>query len=194
MITSMCKYSKLIVITNRKLCEDDYFTRLKKVTELHPHALILREKDLPAGEYAELARKMLSICEENQVSCFLHSYTEEAIKLGCRRIHLSVPALRERRGCLSFFEEISVSCHSIEDMEEAVAAGASQILLGNIFETDCKKGLPGKGLAYLEKVCSLSPVPVYAIGGISPEKLPQVLAAGAAGGCMMSGFMRMDFP
>lgn len=185
--------SRLIVVTNRHLCINDYLTQLEKVTALRPQALILREKDLAPEDYAELAAQVLDICERNQVACFLHSHVAQAEALGCRRIHLSVPDLREQAGKLGDFSEISVSCHSLADVREAAAAGATRVLLGNIFETDCKKGLAGKGLDFLREICTASPVPVYAIGGISPEKLPDVLAAGAAGGCMMSGFMRMRF-
>ena len=69
--------------------------------------------------------------------------------------------------------------------------GADYVFAGNIFETDCKKGLPGRGLEFLENVCEAVNIPVYAIGGISEEKMPQILGTGAAGGCMMSGFMQL---
>ena len=79
----------------------------------------------------------------------------------------------------------------MEDMELAVKSGASQIILGTIFETECKKGLKGKGVEFVREVCEKCPVPVYAIGGINMERLPIIMQAGAAGGCMMSGFMRL---
>lgn len=187
----MCDYSKLVAVTNRTLCAGDYWAQLGKVAALHPRCLILREKDLSPEEYARYAAKVLEICEKEGVPCFFHSHVDIARGLGCRRLHLSVPGLRAVRAGLEGFEEVSVSCHSIADVQEAAAAGATQVLLGNIFETDCKKGLPGKGLDFLREICAESPVPVYAIGGISPENLGEVLEAGAAGGCMMSGFMRL---
>lgn len=187
----MCDYSRYIAVTNRSLCRGDYLGQVEKIAACKPCALILREKDLPPQEYEALAERVLEICGRNQVPCFLHSHTEITRRLGCPNIHLSVPALREQAGRLADFQKISVSIHSLADMEEAVAKGATQLVLGNIFETDCKKGLPGKGLCFLQTVCARSPVPVYAIGGISPGNMPGVLAAGAAGGCMMSGFMRM---
>ena len=76
-------------------------------------------------------------------------------------------------------------------MQFAVQCGATQIVLGTIFETECKKGLKGRGVAFVEEICRQCPVPVYAIGGMNEKRLPQVMEAGAAGGCMMSGFMRM---
>lgn len=56
----------------------------------------------------------------------------------------------------------------MEDMELAVQAGASQIILGTIFETECKKGLQGKGVEFVRQICARCPIPVYAIGGMNP--------------------------
>ena len=86
---------------------------------------------------------------------------------------------------------LSVSCHSLADVQEAIAAGATQIVLGTIFETQCKPGLAGRGLDFVREVCDIASLPVYAIGGITLQNIDAVKEAGAAGGCMMSGFMRL---
>ena len=58
----MCKcYEHAIVITNRTLVNGDFLEQLQKVAQVHPHALILREKDLPDTEYEKLAAKVLEI-------------------------------------------------------------------------------------------------------------------------------------
>ena len=191
----MCSYGHTIVITNRALVEGDFLTQLKKVLRLRPYGLILREKDLPDAEYKALAGEVLALCADAQVSCFLHSRVRTAKELGCRNIHLSVPALEamtpeEQAKLREDFDRISVSCHSMEDMQSAVECGASQIILGTIFKTDCKKGLKGRGTGFVREICRVCPVPVYAIGGITMECLSEVMEAGAAGGCMMSGFMK----
>ena len=46
-------------------------------------------------------------------------------------------------------------------------------------------------MKFVREVCSSCDLPVYAIGGINLERVELVRNAGAAGGCMMSGFMRM---
>lgn len=191
------RYEHTIVITNRSLVQGDFLEQLKKVARLHPYAMILREKDLSDEEYEQLAEQVLAICEDEQVRLFVHSKTEIAKRIGCRGIHMTIPGLQvlsdvELREVQECFAQISVSCHSLEDMQYAVQHGATQIVLGTIFETECKKGLKGRGVAFVEEICRQCPVPVYAIGGINEKRLPQVMAAGAAGGCMMSGFMRME--
>ena len=193
----MCKeYEYTIAITNRTLVQGDFLEQMQKVVRLHPYAVILREKDLSDEEYEILAEKIGGMCRESGVRCFLHSRIPVANRLGCRKIHISIPVLmamseEERSQMRNNYQEISVSCHSMEDMNIAVKNGATQIILGTIFETECKKGLKGKGLGFVTEICEACPVPVYAIGGINMERLPQVMEAGAAGGCMMSGFMRI---
>ena len=170
--------------------------QLEKVVRLHPHALILREKDLPDERYEKLAEKVMAICQRENVACFLHSRINIARKTGCKKIHLSIPVLQtlsetEKTWLTQEFEEISISCHSIEDVRTATEYGATQIILGTIFETDCKKGVKGKGVEFVREICESCPIPVYAIGGINFGRLSQVMNAGAAGGCMMSGFMKL---
>ncbi len=197
MIISMSDmYAHTIVITNRSLVQGDFLEQLKKVARLHPYAMILREKDLSDEEYEQLAEQVLAICEAEQVRLFVHSKTEIAKRIGCRCIHMTIPGMQSLtdtkvREIKDYFEQISVSCHSLEDVQLAVRCGATQIVLGTIFETECKKGLKGRGVEFVKEICRQCPLPVYAIGGMNEERLPQVIDAGAAGGCMMSGFMRM---
>lgn len=196
MITSMCNsYEHTIVITNRHLVQGDFLEQLEKVTKLHPHALILREKDLTDDAYESLAKKVFDLCKREDITCFLHTKIEIARKIGCQNIHLSIPVLKglsetEKKALTEDFCEISISCHSMEDVEIAMAGGATQIILGTIFETECKKGVLGKGVEFVREICQKCPLPVYAIGGMNLQRMPLVIDAGAAGCCMMSGFMQ----
>ena len=200
MITSMCNsYEHTIVITNRHLVQGDFLKQLEKVTKLHLHALILREKDLADDAYESLAKKVFDLCKREDITFFLHTKIEIARKIGCQNIHLSIPVLKglsetEKKALTEDFCEISISCHSMEDVEIAMAGGATQIILGTIFETECKKGVLGKGVEFVREICQKCPLPVYAIGGMNLQRLPLVIDAGAAGCCMMSRFMQTTKP
>lgn len=187
-------YQNLIAVTDRTLCRGDFLTQIEKIVSLQPCALLLREKDLSDDQYLALAEKVQEIClagPAGPVPFFVHRRPEIARMIGCPNLHLPLSALRALGGRPAGFKLLSVSCHSLEDMQEAVRGGADRIILGTIFETQCKKGLAGRGLAFLQDICTASPVPVYAIGGIKESNLDAVMATGAAGGCMMSGFMAM---
>lgn len=190
MIISM---SDILCVTNRRLCREDFLARIEKIAASHPTGMILREKDLTEKEYEALAVEVLGICRKYHTACILHSFAATAEKLGCRALHLPLPLLRS----LSMKEKehftvLGASCHSVADAMEAETLGCTYITAGHIFDTDCKKGLPGRGLGFLQEICSSVSLPVYAIGGINAENLAQVKAAGAKGACIMSTAMMCD--
>jgi thiamine-phosphate pyrophosphorylase len=207
-------YKNMIAVTNRHLCEGDFLKQIEYLASTELEGIILREKDLSQKEYRELAETVLQICRQKKKKCILHSFVSVAKELDCPYIHLPLPLLLQYTGSqreqestggtmndytrskdkvsLSFdgFEEIGTSVHSVEDALIACDAGATYLTAGHIFETDCKKGLPGRGLSFLQNVCSAVSVPVYGIGGITPDRLDRVMDVGAAGGCIMSMAMR----
>lgn len=192
MITCM---SDILCVTNRGLCREDFLVRIRKIAEARPAGLILREKDLPEEEYRELARTTIQICDEYGTPCILHSFVNVAKELGVKAIHLPLLVLRTlSKEDREEFTTIGASCHSVEDAIEAESLGCTYITAGHIFDTDCKKGLPGRGLNFLQNVCESVAIPVYAIGGISEENFVEVIKVGASGACVMSKAMTCEEP
>lgn len=181
-----------ICVTNRTLCRDDFLTRIDHIAKKGvADAILLREKDLTEREYLELAEKVLSICKSHNRRCILHTYYKAAKELGCKEIHLPLPLMQKMReeGEKEWFTTVGTSVHSLKQANLAMHLQADYMTAGHIFETDCKKGLPGRGLSFLSKVVCESEVPVYGIGGISADNAGQIMETGAAGVCIMSGFM-----
>lgn len=181
-----------ICVTNRTLCRDGFLTRIDHIAKKGvADAILLREKDLTEREYLELAEKVLSICKSHNRRCILHTYYKAAKELGCKEIHLPLPLLQKMReeGEKEWFTTVGTSVHSLKQANLAMHLQADYMTAGHIFETDCKKGLPGRGLSFLSKVVCKSEVPVYGIGGISADNAGQIMETGAAGVCIMSGFM-----
>ena len=177
-------------MTNRKLVRGDFLERLKEIARQRPAGMLLREKDLAPEEYRKLARDVQSICEKAGVPCILHSFTGVAEELEADALHLPLPLLRKLPGeDRGRFRQLGASCHSVADAREAQSLGCTYITAGHIFDTDCKRGLPGRGLDFLREVCGAVTIPVYAIGGIEPKRMAEIFAAGAAGACVMSGPM-----
>lgn len=183
--------SDLICITNRKLCSNNFSDQIEMIASAHPKAIVLREKDLSEKEYEQLARQVMQICQKHGTQCILHSFSNIAITLGAVAVHMPLPLLQKMTPQeKSHFQIIGASCHSLEEAKEAQDLGCTYITAGHIFLTDCKKGLPGRGLPFLEEICKAVRIPVYAIGGISSQNIESVRKTGAAGACIMSGFMR----
>ncbi len=140
-----------------------------------------------------MAREVLEICRAQGVRCILHNFVEIAADLHAEGIHLPLPLLlRTERKTLLNFSAVGASCHSREEARLAQAHGCTYLTAGHVFDTDCKKGLPGRGTDFLKEVCKEVFLPVYAIGGISRDNVDRVRATGAAGVCVMSGVMRCE--
>lgn len=185
--------SDILCVTNRTLCTEAFLHRLEQIAAAKPAGIILREKDLSETEYKKLAQQVIAICSAHCVPCILHSFVDLAMELGADAIHLPLHLLRTMTPTQKeHFQTIGASCHSIEDALEAQSLGCTYITAGHIFLTDCKKGLPGRGLDFLKRVCQQVSIPVYAIGGISGSNLGAVRSAGAQGACIMSGLMECE--
>ncbi len=171
-----------VAVTNRHLCEGDFLARIKCLIDFD--MVILREKDLSEAEYLSLAQQVIGLHD----NVILHSYVEVAHKLDYPKIHLPFDLFRISN--LSFFEVVGVSVHSLEEACAAEQGGASYLIYGHVFQTDCKKGVPARGLKELADICKKVNIPVFAIGGISESNEEEVRAVGVAGVCSMSSAMR----
>lgn len=182
--------SGLICVTNRALCQEDFLTRIECLAKAHPAAILLREKDLAETDYVKLAADVLCICKKHGTLCILHNYANAAHMLHHTALHLPLPVLRTLPDAVrAHLQTLGASCHSTEDAREAQSLGCTYITAGHIFDTDCKRGLPGRGLDFLHEVCTSVSIPVYAIGGICPENISSIRETGAAGACIMSSAM-----
>ena len=185
----MCM-SDILCVTDRKLCNEDFLVRIERIAASHPAGIILREKDMNPEDYKELAATVMGVCEQHGVQCILHSFYSIAISLQADAIHLPLHLLRAMpQEQKAHFRVLGASCHSMEDALEARALGCTYITAGHVFETDCKKGLPGRGLEFLRNVCAAVDIPVYGIGGIAADNIALVREAGATGACLMSNLM-----
>ncbi len=190
--------SDIVCVTNRRLCAEDFLERIARIASCHPAAVLLREKDLPEAEYETLARQVMEACAVYEVPCILHTYAEAALRLGAPAVHFTFPdfctAYGKKGGiCPAHDGELpalGVSVHAPEEAREAERIGCTYLIAGHLFDTDCKEGLPGRGLSFLREVCACVSVPVLAIGGIDAAHAAQVRRAGAAGICVMSGIMQ----
>jgi thiamine-phosphate diphosphorylase len=88
---------------------------------------------------------------------------------------------------------IGVSVHSMAEVTEAVAGGVEYLTFGHVYPTRSHPDEPGRGIALLaEVVAAVAPVPVIAMGGITPERVPDVLRAGATGVAVMRSILNTD--
>lgn len=187
----------LIAVTDSASCPRplaEQIERLTKLTELRPQAVILRAKALDKAAYRTLALQAQQSCEAAGIPLILHSDWQLARELGISMLHLPLALLRQISEYeRAYFTWLSTSVHSVGEAQEAQALGATVLIAGHIYTTQCKAGLAPRGLSFLQAVCSAVNLPVYAIGGISfdASQHAELQANGARGACVMSAYMRL---
>ncbi|MGH0486422.1 thiazole tautomerase TenI [Bacillus mycoides] len=89
---------------------------------------------------------------------------------------------------------VGYSVHSLDEAIVAFKNGADSLVYGHVFPTDCKKGVPARGLEEITHMASCLSIPITAIGGITPENTGDVLANGVSGIAVMSGIISSSNP
>jgi thiamine-phosphate pyrophosphorylase len=147
-------------------------------------AVQLREKDLAVRDLLALADTLREATRRHGARLIVNDRADVALAAaadGVQRTHASLPvsALREITppGFL-----VGASVHSEAEAREAAAQDADFIVFGPVYATASKRRYgPPQGLSALEAVARAVDRPVLAVGGLTPGRVAEVLAAGAAG-------------
>ncbi|MCB9760694.1 MAG: thiamine phosphate synthase [Alphaproteobacteria bacterium] len=152
--------------------------------------LQLRCKGWPEARVAEAARALKPCCAAAGVALLINDHPQligiaDGVHLGQGDGPLPDRALGLR----------GRSTHDLDQLAAAVAEGADYVGFGPVFGTTTKEGaLPPRGLDALAAVVAASTVPVAAIGGITPARLPAVKATGAASWAIISAILGAPDP
>jgi thiamine-phosphate pyrophosphorylase len=155
---------------------------LERLVPLGVKTVQLRLKDAaPDGIERQIAAS-LDLCAKHGCQLIVNDYWREAIALGADYIHLGQEDLADAD--LDTIKaaglKLGVSTHSREELDIALAANPDYVALGPVYETVLKKmKWAPQGLARVTEWTSLISCPLVAIAGITVERAPQVLAAGA---------------
>ena len=180
--------SRNICITNRKLTHRPLSEQVERAIEAGADMVIVREKDLTEMEYADLMRQIVPLCRRKGVPAVYHTFLKTASEQKAQAVHLPLGILLQGRPDIPI---VGASCHSPEEAEMAQRLGADYITISHIFATDCKPGLPPRGLSLISEVKERVSIPVYALGGITPDRIRACIEAGADGTAMMSYYMHV---
>lgn len=199
---------KLNIISNRKLCANENLEKqIEKIFSAYQRKIILenfeivsltlREKDLNKNEYLKLVEKIYPICQKYKIDLILHQNYNLRLdnKYNVEGLHLSYNTFKSlnkniREELIKKYKKIGVSIHSIDEAKEVENLGATYIVAGHIFKTDCKKDLEPRGLKFIQELSLILTIPIFAIGGINQENSHLVINSGAFGVCMMSSLMK----
>lgn len=179
----------LIAITNRGLAKQNYWDQVTKIASTDVDGLILREKDLDPEDYLTYAKKAQKICNSHGTFCILNHFGRVGIKLHIPRFQCSLEYLETHTSLQFFMTSLGCSVHTVEEAKKAEQLGATYIIASHVFPTPCKAKSSPIGTNTLREICNTVKVPVYALGGVTPQTIPQLKGIPIAGICAMTGLM-----
>ena len=153
----------------------------------------LREKGtgaLQGQKLQQFATECQTLCGAYQVPFLINDDVELALAIGADGVHIGQEDLDcgKVRALIGHQKMIGVSVHSLDEAQKAIEAGANYLGMGPVFGTlskpDAKRPA---GTSEIEKVSSHFPeMPIFGIGGITPQNADAVWQAGATGIAVIS--------
>lgn len=135
-------------------------------------------------EKIQFAKKLQTICKENNVPFIVNDDVELALLLDADGVHIgqddeSAEMVRRKIGN----KILGVSTHNLEEVEKAIAEGADYVGIGPIYSTTTKEDAKSaQGTTLIEEVRSKGiEIPIVGIGGITSENASPIIKSGADG-------------
>ena len=158
----------------------------------------LRAKHLPSGALLQLSERLLQLAEPYGAHVIVNDRADVAKMAGAHGVHVGQEDLAPAaaRAILGLDAIVGVSTHTAEQVTAAATEPVSYIAIGPVFGTSSKAtGYEPVGLQRVSEAVKLAGgLPVVAIGGITLETAPGVLAAGAASVAIISDLLTTRDP
>ncbi len=184
----MTRLGRLHVLTDLRDGRDA-LTVVRAVVEAGAPVIQVRAKGVSDRALVDFASRVAEVCQQHGAICVVNDRVDVALAAGASGTHLGaddlpVEAVRRIAGPGHL---IGGTARDPRRAVELVAAGADYLGVGPAYATSTKDGLPDPiGPAGVGAVAKAAGVPVVAIGGITVERVPPLLAAGAYGVAVVS--------
>lgn len=169
---------------------------IERLLHVGVRTLQLRIKDKTDAQVREDIQHAIALGKQHNARLFINDYWQLAIELGAYGVHLG----QEDLDIADLFAiqkaglRLGISTHDERELAIAKSLRPSYIALGHIFPTTTKV-MPSspQGLETLKAMVESTPdYPTVAIGGISLERVPDIVATGVGGVALVSAITKAD--
>ena len=185
----------LCLVTDRSLVTGTLEEAVEACLGAGLRAVQLREKDLAARDLLSMARALRESTRRHGAKLLINDRADVALAVGAdgvQRAGTSLPVSALRSISPPGFL-IGASVHSVAEALAAEPEGADFLLFGPVYDTPSKRQYgPPQGLAALERVASAVRLPVFAVGGVTPARVAEVMRAGASGVAVIAAILGSD--
>lgn len=184
---------KLIAMTDNSHSVHELANKISTIHHLVDY-IHIREKSKTAQEILQLL-DLLTKQGLHKEKIVLHDRLDIALLTDNPNIHLPSHSLPVRKVRSTYPHlRIGRSVHSLAEAEQAEIDGADYVLYGHCFITSCKVGKVPNGINTIIDMKKELQIPVFAIGGITPERVHLLREAHADGIAIMSGIFSANKP
>jgi 8-oxo-dGTP diphosphatase len=146
----------------------------------------VREKGLTGDVLRKFAAEVTTVAHARGARVLINGDADLARAVGADGVHLTAAQLARARQRPAF-DLVGASCHDAAELARARDLGADLAVLGPVAPTPTHPGAPGIGWERLAELVQDSPLPVYALGGLTALDLETAWRNGAHGISMMRG-------
>jgi len=187
----------LCLITNRSVVRGALEDAVEACLGAGLKAVQLREKDLAVRDLLSLAQRLRESTRRHGAKLLINDRADVALGVGAdgvQRTGTSLPVSALRSISPPGFL-IGASVHSVAEARAAEPEGADFLLFGPVYDTPSKRQYgPPQGLAALERVASAVRLPVFAVGGVTPACVAEVIRTGASGVAVIAAILGSERP
>lgn len=175
-----------------------FLERAAAVLDAHGAAVAvhLRGHGLGGGELFRIGEALATRAEATGAFLLVNDRIDVALAVGANGVQLgrrSLPVDVARR-VLGGAVTIGYSAHDAEEAGRAVDDGADFVFFGTVYPSATHPGETPAGVPGLRAATAAVSRPVLAIGGITPDRVREVMAAGAYGVAVLGGVWHADGP
>ena len=151
----------------------------------------LREKGLETDALKNLAEDILRLTDAHRAELLINTHAQLAVEIGAAGVHLPASGPLPQTVREAYGDRLLIGCsaHTLKELEPAV--GADFVTCSPVYAPSSKP-VAGIGLNALREMVGATSLPVFALGGITPERVPLCRSAGAAGIAVMSGILAAE--
>ena len=160
------------------------------------HVVVRRPND-SAGMIHQIATHLSSTYHRSDWKMLVHDRVDVALATHAQGAVLrlnGIPGGPAKEMLLGKERMMGVSVHTLGQAQSAHLQKADFVIVGNVYETESHPGKTGLGLEELAFIVENTFIPVIAIGGITAERVDEVLSTGAAGVAVIRAISRADDP
>jgi thiamine-phosphate pyrophosphorylase len=194
--TERLQSARLYVLVDGRESETAFDRLVSSLVEVGVHAIQLRGKGLADHKLLARTRLLVQACRDSKTLALVNDRPDIAVLSGADGVHVGQEdlSIKDVRTIVGTQMLVGMSTHALDEARAAVLDGANYLGVGPVFRSPTKDFAELAGLELVREVAAEIRAPWFAIGGIGPENIQQVLASGASRVAVSSAVTRADDP